>query len=107
DSWIFIAAADNAQWQALAEVIERADLARDPDLATLAGRRRREDEIEAAVALWSRGRSADEAMRALQARGVAAGAVRSPLALLEDEHLTARGVWQWIDRAYVGRHPQP
>ena len=27
--------------------------------------------------------------------------------LLDDPHLKARGFWQWIERAYVGRHPQP
>ena len=39
--------------------------------------------------------------------GVAAGAVRHPKELLDDPHLVARGFWQWIDRAHVGRHPQP
>jgi crotonobetainyl-CoA:carnitine CoA-transferase CaiB-like acyl-CoA transferase len=36
-----------------------------------------------------------------------AGAVRHPFDLIDDPHLGARGFWQWIDRAYVGRHPQP
>jgi crotonobetainyl-CoA:carnitine CoA-transferase CaiB-like acyl-CoA transferase len=107
DTWLLVAAADDTQWQALAETIGRGDLAADATLSTLAGRKAREGEIEAAVAAWSRGRSADEAMQELQRRGVAAGAVRSPLDLLDDPHLTARGFWQWIDRAHVGRHPQP
>ncbi len=107
DSWILVTAADDTQWCALAETIGRHDLAADADLRTLAGRRKREDEIEAAVAAWSRGLTADEAMQELQRNGVAAGAVRSPLELLDDPHLNARGFWQWIERAYVGRHPQP
>lgn len=107
DSWVFITAADDVQWRALAETIGRPDLAADPALATLAGRRQHEDAIEAAITTWSRGRTADEVMMALQRQGVAAGVVRSPLDLLEDPHLKARGFWQWIDRAYVGRHPQP
>jgi crotonobetainyl-CoA:carnitine CoA-transferase CaiB-like acyl-CoA transferase len=52
-------------------------------------------------------RSPDEAMESLQKAGVAAGAVRHPMELLDDPHLKARGFWQWIERAYVGRHPQP
>ncbi len=27
--------------------------------------------------------------------------------LLADPHLEARGFWQWIDRAFVGKYPQP
>ena len=30
-----------------------------------------------------------------------------PIELLEDPHLRARGYWQWIERAFVGAHPQP
>jgi len=45
-------------------------------------------------------------MDTLQKAGVAAGAVRHPMDLLADPHLEAR-FWQWIERAYVGRHPQP
>ena len=71
------------------------------------GRRAQEDRIEAAIAAWTATRSPDEAMASLQKAGVAAGAVRHPMELLDDPHLKARGFWQWIERAYVGRHPQP
>ena len=70
-------------------------------------RRAQEDRIEAAIAAWTSTRSPDEAMMILQNAGVAAGAVRHPAELLEDPHLKARGFWQWIERAYVGHHPQP
>ena len=76
-------------------------------IALDAGRRAQEDEIERAVAAWTAARSPDEAMVILQHAGVAAGAVRHPIELLDDPHLEARGFWQWIERAYVGRHPQP
>ena len=99
--------ADDTQWRALAETIGPWRPCGRRRLATLAGRKTREDEIEAAVCAWSRADRGHEAMQELQRRGVAAGAVRSPLDLLDDPHLTARGFWQWIDRAYVGRHPQP
>jgi len=95
DKWVFVAAADEAMWSALAQVIGWT------------GPRTGEDEIERAVAAWTRQRSADEAMEILQRAGVAAGAVRHPVELIGDPHLEARGFWQWIERAYVGRHPQP
>ena len=46
-------------------------------------------------------------MQLLQSAGVSAGVVRRPIELLDDPHLLARNYWQWIDRAFVGSHPQP
>ena len=103
DKWVSIAVTDDAMWQSLARIIGIDDDA----LVTAAGRRAQEDRIEAAIAAWTASRSPDDAMTILQQASVAAGAVRHPKDLLEDPHLVVRGFWQWIERAYVGRHPQP
>jgi crotonobetainyl-CoA:carnitine CoA-transferase CaiB-like acyl-CoA transferase len=103
DKWISIAVTDDAMWPALARLIGLEDAA----LGTAAGRRAQEDRIEAATAAWTAQRSPDDAMTILQQAGVAAGAVRHPRDLLDDPHLATRGFWQWIERAHVGRHPQP
>ncbi len=95
DRWVFVAATDETMWTALAQVIGWT------------GPHGSEDEVERAVAAWTRLRSADEAMDLLQRAGVVAGAVRHPVELIDDPHLGARGFWQWIERAHVGRHPQP
>ena len=95
DKWVFVAATDDAMWTALAQIIGWT------------GPRTPEDEIECAVAAWTGQRSADKAMEILQRAGVAAAAVRHPIELIDDPHLAARGFWQWIERAHVGRHPQP
>jgi crotonobetainyl-CoA:carnitine CoA-transferase CaiB-like acyl-CoA transferase len=106
DAWVVVAASE-AAWPALARTIGRPDLADDPTLATAEGRRAREDEMEAAVEAWTSARSPDEAMNALQAVGVAAGAVRSLREILGSEpHLIARGYWQTIDRPWLGTHRQ-
>ena len=107
DGWIAISVADDAAWAGLCRAIGRADLAADPALATAEGRRAREAELEAALAGWTAGRDADAAMTALQAAGVAAGAVRWPTALVRDPQLVARGFWQPVDRAWLGHHAQP
>jgi crotonobetainyl-CoA:carnitine CoA-transferase CaiB-like acyl-CoA transferase len=103
DKWVSIAVTDDGMWHALAGLIGLDD----PALTTAAGRRAQEDRIEGALGTWTAMRSPDEAMDTLQKAGVAAGAVRHPMDLLADPHLEARGFWQWIERAYVGRHPQP
>ena len=46
-------------------------------------------------------------MNALQAAGIASGVARLPIELLKDPQLHARGFIQEIDRAFIGRHPQP
>jgi crotonobetainyl-CoA:carnitine CoA-transferase CaiB-like acyl-CoA transferase len=88
-------------------VIGRADWANDPGLATVAGRRTIETDIETALTQWTSTRAADDAMAELQAAGVAAGVARLPFEMLKDKQLHARGFIQEVDRAFIGRHPQP
>jgi crotonobetainyl-CoA:carnitine CoA-transferase CaiB-like acyl-CoA transferase len=108
DAWVVIAVTSDTAWRALCGAIGRADLAADPALADAAGRRAREDALEAAIAAWTRGRSPDAAMKALQAAGVAAGAARGLVeVLLYEPHLTARGYWQEVARPYMDFPQQP
>ncbi|MBO4223704.1 CaiB/BaiF CoA-transferase family protein [Bradyrhizobium neotropicale] len=107
DNWIVIAASSDAMWLRLATLLGRADWASDETLKTAAGRRRIESEIEAAIAAWTAGRDAEEAMNLLQTAGVAAGVARLPIDLLRDPQLQARGFIQEVNRAFIGKHPQP
>ncbi|HEX3919036.1 MAG TPA: CoA transferase [Caulobacteraceae bacterium] len=108
DAWVVIAVTDDTAWQALCGVIGRRDLADDPGLATAEGRRAREDELEAAISDWTHLRSPDEAMEALQAAGVAAGAARGLVeTLLYEPHLMARGYWQEAPRPHTDWPQQP
>jgi crotonobetainyl-CoA:carnitine CoA-transferase CaiB-like acyl-CoA transferase len=107
DNWIVVAVSDDAMWPKLAKLLGRADWADDAALKIAAGRRKIESEIEAAIAQWTSARAPDDAMAALQAAGVAAGVARMPIELLNDSHLHARGFIQEVDRAFVGKHPQP
>lgn len=103
EGWIAIAVKDDAAWARLCALMGRADLA----ALDLEARRAREDEIEAALAQWSRPQDADAAMLALQAEGIAAGVVRWPTGLRSDPHLAARGFWQVADRPFLGPHKLP
>ncbi|MCP1853967.1 MULTISPECIES: CaiB/BaiF CoA transferase family protein [unclassified Bradyrhizobium] len=107
DNWIVVAASDAAMWPKLARLLGREDWAADAALKTAAGRRAIEAEIEAAITAWTAVRDADAAMTALQSAGVASGVARLPIDLLEDPQLHARGFIQHVDRAFIGRHPQP
>ncbi len=107
DNWIIVAASDDAMWPKLARLLGREDWAVDDKLKTAAGRRAIEAEIEVAITAWTSARDPDAAMAALQAAGVASGVARLPIDLLEDPQLHARGFIQQVDRAFIGRHPQP
>ena len=107
DTWLVVAVTDDGQWQKLCTAIGRDDLAVQADLRTAAGRRAREDEIEAAIAAWMETQDAEAAMEALQNAGVPAGVARRPSDLLEDPHYIERGFWQDIDRDVVGPKPHP
>jgi crotonobetainyl-CoA:carnitine CoA-transferase CaiB-like acyl-CoA transferase len=107
DNWIVVAVSNDAMWPALAKLVGRNDWAADAALKAAAGRRKIESEIEAAITAWTSTRAPDEAMNTLQAAGIASGVARLPIDLLSDPHLTARGFIQEIDRAFIGKHPQP
>ena len=104
DRWVTIAVRTDAEWTRLCGVIGRGDLAADPGLASPAGRAARHAALDASIAEWTRSRTPDEAMTALQAVGVPAGAVRDQAALATDPHLAAR---RWILEAEdgSGRYP--
>jgi crotonobetainyl-CoA:carnitine CoA-transferase CaiB-like acyl-CoA transferase len=107
DGWVVVAVSNDAMWPKLANLLGRKDWATDATLKTAAGRRKIESEIEAAITAWTSTRTPDEAMAALQATGIASGVARMPINLLNDPQLHARGFIQEIDRAFIGKHPQP
>jgi crotonobetainyl-CoA:carnitine CoA-transferase CaiB-like acyl-CoA transferase len=102
DAWLAVTVLDDTAWRALCSVIGRADLA---GLDT-AARRTAQDDLEAAISTWTAHHSADDAMAALQALGVAAGVARRPFDLDTDPHLVARGFWHRVDRPFIGPHWQ-
>jgi crotonobetainyl-CoA:carnitine CoA-transferase CaiB-like acyl-CoA transferase len=107
DNWVVIAVSSDAMWPKLAGLLGRADWAADAKLKTADGRRAIESEIEAAITAWASARDPEQAMNVLQTAGVASGVARLPIELLKDTHLHARGFIQEVDRAFIGKHPQP
>ncbi len=107
DDWIALAARDDGEWQALADVLGEPELAADRRFATLAARKANEDELEnrvsASVAGWERWPLA----RALQARGVPAWPVLSSKDILEDEQLRTRGFWRKLEHPVMGELTAP
>lgn len=104
DRWIAISIRNDAEWQALAEVLEDRSLAADDRFATVLARQRHHDELDRVISARTRNRSAYELMGTLQTRGVAAGVAQNSADLITaDPQLRHRDHWVWLDHAEMGR----
>jgi crotonobetainyl-CoA:carnitine CoA-transferase CaiB-like acyl-CoA transferase len=91
DSWISIAARDDAEWRALCAVLGLDALTSDARFATIEARRENRAALDAAIEAATSSRDKRDLEAALQARGVPAGSVLSAPEYLADPHLNARG----------------
>lgn len=93
NDYVQIHCGTDRQWARLLEVIDRRDLTGDPRFATMAGRGRHKAEVDAIVTAWTSQRDKLDAMAALGAAGVPAGAVRTTAEVLRDPDLRRRGIF--------------
>jgi crotonobetainyl-CoA:carnitine CoA-transferase CaiB-like acyl-CoA transferase len=107
ESWIVIAARDDAEWAALCREMGRPDLIADPRFNALADRKRHEDELTALIAAWSSGQDRHALAERLQRAGVPAAAVQKPLDVAQDPQLAQRGYFHRLAHPDAGEHPHP
>lgn len=107
EAWLALACETDAQWQALTAVIGRPDLAADPALTSIAGRRAAADALDAAIAAWAATRPVAAAEAALVAAGVPAARVRDPRTASQHPQLVARGFFESVPHPVAGTHPVP
>lgn len=92
--WLALSCWSADEFGRLCSVIGRPDMARDPALATLAGRRAATARIAQAIGDWAGEFEADAAARMFQQENVHAHAVSSIADLFSDEQLEARQLWR-------------
>jgi len=73
--YLFINAAVDSHWARLCELMDRPELATDPDYAGFGARARNLDAVDAAVGAWAASLTLDEALTRLDETGVTAGPV--------------------------------
>ncbi len=103
DEWIVIEVSDEVQWDALKQQIGEAL----SGFGDMNDRQQRGESLDAAIASWTAQRDARELMMQLQGAGIPAAATHTAKTILNDPHLEQRGFWQWLERAVVGRQPNP
>jgi benzylsuccinate CoA-transferase BbsF subunit len=104
DRWVAIACRTEEQWLALCAALGHPSAAVEPRFATLAARKEHEDALEDLLGSWLRDRRAEDVVDLLQSQGVPAGVVQNPQDILDkDEHMKARGYYQYLDHPETGR----
>lgn len=107
--WLCIAGNSDLIYARLMTAIGREDLREDPRMATNGGRCANVAELDAAIAAWTRGRSAAEAQEVLEGAEVPCSRLYDIKDAAEDPHFRARGVVSTVQDPLLGEvlHPAP
>jgi benzylsuccinate CoA-transferase BbsF subunit len=102
DRWCVIAAENEQQWAALANLIGGA-IDQDARFKTAANRLQHRDELNVLIARWTQDKDALEIMDRLQQAGVPCGVVQTGEDLTNDPHLKERGFIVAVENPRLGR----
>jgi crotonobetainyl-CoA:carnitine CoA-transferase CaiB-like acyl-CoA transferase len=107
DAWLALSVATDDQWRALCTLLEATDWGRDPDLATLEGRRRAQDAIDARLEDWLAGQEPAAAAERLVEAGVPAHGLVNAHYVMPNPQLEGRGFFQTIRHPVTGEARYP
>ena len=105
EQWLAVSVETQEQWQALTEVLDRPDLARDPELADRAGRRAQHDRLDEVIGSWAAPLDLDKAVDVLIAAGIPAAPATDPRRSSDHPQMRARGFFEDVSHPVVGTHP--
>jgi crotonobetainyl-CoA:carnitine CoA-transferase CaiB-like acyl-CoA transferase len=105
ESWISIAVADDAEWQALCEVLAADALAADPRFATLAGRLEHRHALDQMLGEATRPHDSADLADRLRLAGVPAFRSASSIDLCGDDWLWARSAYRMVSDHRNGSRP--
>ena len=103
DSWCVISVHSEQEWQALCKVMGNPSWTADQRFASHAAREQNEDDLDSRLSEWTRGFTARELMKKLQAVGVRAGAVNTMKDIYADPQLARRPQWVELEHPEIGR----
>lgn len=103
DSWVAIAVETDDQWRSLVDALGRPAWATDAALASAAGRRERQDDLDPHLAAWCATRTGDQIVDALWPAGVPVAKVLQPHEQATLPPLQHRRFFEEVDHPVVGR----
>ena len=105
ESWCAIAVEQDTQWQQLCALMQRPDLASDKTLETHQGRINNHDQLDEAIAHWTKQYTPKDAVAYLQAVEIPSGVVQRSKELLEDPQYKHRNFYRYFDHPEMGKIP--
>lgn len=94
DRWVALSVVTDDQWLGLTRAVGRTEWATDAELATMAGRRARHDELDEVIAAWAAERPVEAAAEALRSHGVPAAVAQDPRTLRRHQLFAGRGFFE-------------
>lgn len=106
DKWVSIAIGSEDEWKSFCQATGHEAWLGDARFAGAAARRQNQEELDAAVAEWTKQFTHLEVAERLQRAGVAAMPAFNHAELLADPHLKERACWIEVEHPEMGRHLQ-
>lgn len=91
-TWVIIAANQDTVFRRLCSAMDRPELADDPRFVDHSARGIHQDEIDAIIADWAAGHTAEQIRETLDRAGVVVGPVNTVADVVRDEQFRARGM---------------
>jgi crotonobetainyl-CoA:carnitine CoA-transferase CaiB-like acyl-CoA transferase len=107
EEWLALAVATDTQWETLRAELGDPAWARDPALATDAGRRAAHDALDEHLTRWCAERDARGTAEQLAAAGVPAAHVVDAREIAHNPQLVHHGFFEVEDHPVTGSHPLP
>jgi benzylsuccinate CoA-transferase BbsF subunit len=103
DKWVAIAVTNEEEWRALCHALGRKEWLEDERFADQLQRWNNQEELDALITEWTKGRTAHEVMEILQKAGVPAGPSANVDQMVDDPQLRERDFFVEIDHPLMGK----
>ena len=102
DRWCTVAVTSDEEWKSLCREMGTTEHIEDPRFATLADRKKNEDELNKLVSEWTVSLTPEEVMERLQKAGVPAGVVKNAADMIDDPQLRNRNIYWPMEHSEMG-----